>query len=65
MEKQRENRYAHATKQVEEMRRLYSRIGQPLPVDVIINLHRHLGSALEMHENDGPKPRRRKQRAQA
>lgn len=65
MEKQRENSGARLAKQVEEMRRLYSQIGQPLPVDIIIDLHHHLGKALELQENTGPKTRGKKQRVQA
>ena len=65
MEKQRQNSYARATKQVEEMRRLYSRIGQPLPVDIIIDLHRHLAAALEINQNTGPKPREKNHRIRA
>ena len=34
--------------QVERMRSLYSQIGEPLPVDVIIDLHRHLDAAIDM-----------------
>jgi hypothetical protein len=50
MEKQRKNSYARITKQVEEMRSLYSKIGQPLPADVILDLYRHLDTALEMQQ---------------
>lgn len=64
MEKQRQNNCARITRQVEEMRRLYSRIGEPLPVDVILDLYRHLGSALELAERKKP-GRGRKPRAQA
>ena len=62
---QRENRYARVTKQVEEMRRLYSNIGQPLPVNIIIDLHQHLGSALEAAEKLQPSPRGKKRRIRA
>ena len=64
MEKQRQNRYARSAKQVEEMRRLYSSIGQPLPADVIIDLCQHLGTALSLAEETNPK-RSKKRRAQA
>lgn len=37
---------ARAFEQMLRMRRLYSRIGEPLPADVIIDLCRHLDSAL-------------------
>lgn len=47
MEQQKTNRYARTSAQVEQMRKLYSQIGEPLPADVIIDLYRHLGQALE------------------
>lgn len=65
MEKQRKNRYAHTAKQVEEMRRLYSRIGEPLPAEIIIDLYRHLGAALEAGDHIRPRLCRKKQRSQA
>ena len=39
---------ARVNEQTLRMRRLYSRIGEPLPVDVIIDLCRHLDTALEI-----------------
>ena len=33
--------------QVRRVREIYSRIGEPLSVDTIIDLHRHLGPALK------------------
>ena len=53
MEKRKINRYAQTAAQVESMRRLYSSIGQPLPVDIIIDLHHHLGKALAMADEAG------------
>lgn len=53
MEKRKINHYAQTVQQVESMRRLYSKIGQPLPADIIIDLHRHLGTALQMAEETG------------
>lgn len=38
---------ARVNEQTLRMRRLYSQIGEPLPVDVIIDLCRHLDRALE------------------
>ena len=64
MEKQRQTSYARITKQVEEMRRLYSSIGEPLPADVIIDLYRHLGPALSSAEAAKP-GRSKKRRARA
>ena len=65
MEKQMQNSYARTAKQVEEMRRLYSEIGQPLSADVIIDLHHHLGKALELQRQTQPRARTPKRRAQA
>ena len=65
MEKQRQSRYARSAKQVEEMRRLYSDIGQPLPANIIIDLHRHLGKALDLQAQMQPRARGKKRRAQA
>ena len=65
MEKQMQNRYARSAKQVEEMRRLYSKIGEPLPADILIDLHLHLGKALDLNEADQPIKRRPKHCARA
>ena len=46
--KQQKNHIARANDQVLRMRKLYSQIGEPLPVDVIIDLHQHLGKVLEL-----------------
>lgn len=55
MEKRKSVPAVQAENQVERMRKLYSRIGEPLPVDVIIDLYRHLDGALQLarEENDG------------
>ena len=45
-----EVRYARVAAQVDRLRRLYSWIGEPLSADVIIDLHRHLASALEAED---------------
>ena len=39
--------YEDVAARVNRVRKLYSRIGEPLPVDIIIDLHRHLAPALE------------------
>ena len=39
---------ARANEQVLRVRRIYSQIGEPLPVDVIIDLCLHLDQALEL-----------------
>lgn len=39
---------ARVNEQTLRMRRLYSRIGEPLPVDVIIDLCRHLDQVLDL-----------------
>ena len=59
MNQQTKNRYVAVTCQVDSMRRLYSQIGQPLPADVIIDLHRHLGKALEAVEQNKALPKRK------
>lgn len=65
MEKQKANRYARAAKQTEAIRCLYSKIGQPLPVDIIIDLHRHLGKALELADEETKRAGGGKRRFQA
>ena len=39
--------YEDVAARVNRVRKLYSRIGEPLPADIIIDLHRHLAPALE------------------
>ena len=50
MKEQKTDRYARTSRQVEHVRKLYSRIGEPLPADVIIDLYRHLDRAMELAE---------------
>lgn len=52
MEKRMKNRCAQASRQIERMRKLYSEIGEPLPVDVMLELHSHLGCALELADQN-------------
>lgn len=47
MEKKQIN-YQETTRRVENLRRIYSQIGEPLPVDIIIDLYQHLGPALAL-----------------
>lgn len=47
MKKLERNARIQVTEQVRRMRRLYSEIGEPLPAEVLIDLHLHLGKALE------------------
>ena len=47
MQREHGDHYERVTKQVNRIRRLYSRIGEPLPVDIIIDLHLHLAPMLE------------------
>ena len=62
MEKQRKNSFEQVSRQVERVRKIYSGIGEPLPVDVIIDLYRHLGTALEPAQADArPQKKRRTQ----
>lgn len=58
MEKQRKNRYTQVSRQVDQLRRLYSGIGEPLSVDIIIDLHHHLGKALEIGAECKPAAKR-------
>ena len=48
MNQQMKNRYVAVTQQINSVRKLYSGIGQPLPADIIIDLHHHLGKALAL-----------------
>ena len=50
MEKQRKNSYQQVSERVERVRRIYSRIGEPLPVEIIIELYRHLGNMPQAEE---------------
>ena len=43
MKKQMNDSYCRLSERVERVRRIYSRIGEPLPVEIIIDLYRHLG----------------------
>ena len=56
------NRYVAVTQQIDSVRRLYSRIGQPLPADIIIDLHHYLGSAMELAEKTALPGRRRQKK---
>lgn len=56
-----EIRNQRAAKQVERIRKLYSQIGEPLPADIIIDLHIHLAlplAAVRSDEEARPRPRR-------
>lgn len=50
MEKRRQSSYQQLTERVERVRKIYSRIGEPLPVEIIIDLYRHLGSMPQAEE---------------
>lgn len=65
MEKPMKNRRAQVPRQVERMRALYSQIGEPLPVETMLELHRHLGAALEQNEDQRNQTKNRKKRMQA
>ena len=55
MEKQRQNPYQQVSARVERVREIYSRIGEPLPVEIIIDLYRHLGSVPQAEEKTAKK----------
>lgn len=48
--------YPEVSARVERVRRMYSRIGEPLPADVLIDLYRHLGAALDQAQTQKQKP---------
>ena len=62
MQKEQRIPYDRVAAQVNRIRKLYSRIGEPLPADVIIDLHRHLAPVLE---EAAVKKRRGKRRMEA
>lgn len=53
MPRENQNRYERVAAQVKRVRELYSQIGEPLPADVIIDLHRCLAPALEAVDKQG------------
>lgn len=58
MEKQ--NRYRETDRQVKRVREIYSRIGQPLPADIIVDLYLHLGAIREAVLENGCSEMRKK-----
>ena len=62
MQRKSMEQYDRVAAQVNRIRGLYSRIGEPLPAEIIIDLHRHLAPALEQAAN---RKRRDKRRAEA
>jgi len=60
MKNQPKNRYVAVTRQVDGVRKLYSKIGQPLPADIIIDLHHYLGRAMEIAEVENQRFSRKK-----
>ena len=50
MEKQRQSSYQQVSERVERVRRIYSSIGEPLPVEIIMDLYLHLGNLPETEE---------------
>lgn len=65
MEKAEKNRYARTAAQVDRTRKLYSRIGEPLPAEIIIELYQHLGKALEAADLPAPERKGGASRADA
>ena len=63
MQREARSQYDRVAEQVNRIRKLYSRIGEPLPADIIIDLHRHLAPALE--EAAAPRKRRGRRRLEA
>lgn len=60
MKEQKIDRYARTVRQVDSVRRIYSRIGEPLPADILIDLHHHLGKALELSDEARRAPQRKR-----
>ena len=50
MEKQRQNSYQQVSERVERVRKIYSRIGEPLPVEIIMDLYIHLSKMPQVGE---------------
>jgi len=48
MQNRRKKSYEEVRRQVERTRGIYSRLGQPLAADIVIELCRHLGAAMDM-----------------
>jgi len=44
MQKQMPTSYQETARKIENVRRIYSKIGEPLPADIIVDLYRHLGT---------------------
>ena len=63
MKREQNRDYERAAAQVSRVRKIYSSIGEPLPVDIIIDLHHHLAPALEAVQ--APQKERRKRRKEA
>ena len=61
MQTEQKNQYEQIAAQVNRVRQIYSRIGEPLPVDVIIDLYRHLAPALEAGADRKVRRKRRKE----
>jgi len=62
---QTKNRYVAVTQQIDSVRRLYSQIGQPLPAEIIIDLHHHLGTAMQMYRSGTRSNIKKKNRIQS
>ena len=60
MEKHKKIGYQETAKQIDRVRSLYSRIGEPLAVDVIFDLYRHLGGALTLAREERPQKTKKK-----
>lgn len=58
MNQQTKNRYGAVTQQINSVRKIYSDIGQPLPAEIIIDLHQYLGKAMDI-ARETPLPKQR------
>lgn len=60
MKEQKTDSYVCARSQVERVRKLYAKIGEPLPEDVVFDLLQHLDRALALAREDKKPAKKRK-----
>lgn len=60
MKQQKMDRFPRTMRRVERVRSIYSQIGEPLPVDILIELYQYLDKALELADAASPAPRKKR-----
>lgn len=60
MKQQKMDRFPRTMRRVERVRSIYSQIGEPLPVDILIELYQYLDKALELADAAPPAPRKKR-----